>query len=221
VKNCAVLVLIIILMFSQWARAGAVQDQSGLEVYRDSKYGYAFQYPPGWDLRKLPEGAANDDVRVLLQTPNGNSFMVVVEKGRQNPSKADFQSDPNRQAYVDKLIQQTTQQVYRTVGRNLGAVESKIGERTDLSNDRGIRFYVSTLHKMKAGDPVVVAGIHCYPFSRPYSISFMMTALFDRGAEKDNAVMTAVFNSFQLLNGPADTPGGPTPTAPSNQNKAQ
>jgi hypothetical protein len=33
--------------------------------------------------------------------------------------------------------------------------------------------------------------------------------------------MTAVFNSFQLLNGPADTPGGPTPTAPSNQNKAQ
>jgi hypothetical protein len=217
IKQCTLLFFALGLV----AQSGAfslAQEQPKIAEYRDPEYAYTFQYPAHWQLKRLPEGAANDEVRVSLQTPNSDSFMVIVEKRGQNPTKAEFQSDPERKTRVDKLINETMQQIYRTVARNLGAVETKIGEKTDLSNDAGIKFYVSTLHKMKAGEPVIVAGIHSYPFSKPYSISFMMTAFFDPGAEKDNAVMTAVFNSFHLLE-PAESPAGSGSTDPSKSSQ--
>jgi len=188
-----------LFLTAQFASFLGAQEQPTVAEYRDPEYAYSFQYPAHWKLKKLPEGAANDDIRVSLQTPSGDSFMVIVEKRGQNPSKAEFQADPKRSARVDKLIDETTREIYRTVARNLGAVETKFGEKTDLSNDAAIKFYVSSLNKMKAGEPIIVAGIHSYPFSKPYSISFVMTAFFNPGAEKENALLRAVFNSFQLL----------------------
>jgi hypothetical protein len=173
-------------------------EQPELTQYCDPQYGYCFRYPPDWQLRTLPEGAANEDIRVLLQSPKGNSFMVIVEKRGQNMSKAEYDADSNRQSYVTKLMQQTSDQIYQTIAKNMRAVESKVGERTDLSNEAGIKYYISTWHKMKTGKPVIVAGIHSHPFSKNYSVNFMMTAFFDSAAEKDNAMMTAVFNSFRL-----------------------
>ena len=173
-------------------------EQPELAHYCDPQYGYCFRYPADWQLRTLPEGAANEDIRVLLQSPKGNSFMVIVEKRAENISKAEFDADTSRQSYVNKLIEQTSQQIYQTIAKNMGAVESKVGERTDLSNEAGIKYYISTWHKMKTGKPVVVAGIHSHPFSKNYSVNFMMTAFFDSAAEEDNAMMTAVFNSFRL-----------------------
>jgi hypothetical protein len=196
------------------------QEQPTIAEYRDPEYAYSFQYPGHWKLKKLPEGAANDEVRVSLQTPGGDSFMVIVEKRGQNPTKAEFQSDPNRSVRIDKLIDETTQEIYRTVARNLGAVETKFGEKTDLSNDATIKFYVSSLNKMKVGEPIIVAGIHLYPFAKPYSISFMMTAFFNPGAEKENALMRAVFNSFQLVDEAQPTNGtGSTDPPKGNQPK--
>jgi hypothetical protein len=209
IKQCAVLFYGLALL--TLTSVTLAQEAPKVAEFRDPEYAYSFQYPAHWQLRKLPEGAANEEVRVSLQTPSGDSFMVIVEKRGQNPTKSEFRSDPERKVRVDKLIEETTQQIYRTVARNLGAVETKIGETTDLSNDAGIKFYVSTLHQMKAGEPVIVAGIHSYPFSKPYSISFMMTAFFDPKAEKDNAVMTAVFNSFHLIEGESSGGSGPTP----------
>jgi hypothetical protein len=208
IKPCAVLLLGLFLMARCVSILGA-QEQPTIAEYRDPEYAYSFQYPAHWKLKKLPEGAANDDIRVSLQTPGGDSFMVIVEKRGQNPTKAEFNSDPKRSARVDKLIDETTEEIYRIVARNLGAVETEFGEKTDLSNDAAIKFYVSSLNKMKAGEPIIVAGIHLYPFSKPYSISFMMTAFFNPGAEKENAVMRAVFNSFQLVE-PAQPSGGPS-----------
>ena len=210
IKQCARLIAVVFLV-TQSVGVGVAEDQPKIAEYRDLEYAYRFQYPAHWQLRKLPEGAANEEIRVSLQTPSGDSFMVIIEKRGQNPTKTEFHSDPERKVRVDKLIEETTQQIYRTVARNLGAVETKIGETTDLSNDAAIKFYVSTLHQMKAGEPVIVAGIHSYPFSKPYSISFMMTAFFDPKAEKDNAVMTAVFNSFHLIEGESSAGSGPTP----------
>jgi len=198
IKGSAVLFFGLFLT-AQFASFLGAQEQPTVAEYRDPEYAYSFQYPAHWKLKKLPEGAANDDIRVSLQTPSGDSFMVIVEKRGQNPSKAEFQADPKRSARVDKLIDETTREIYRTVARNLGAVETKFGEKTDLSNDAAIKFYVSSLNKMKAGEPIIVAGIHSYPFSKPYSISFVMTAFFNPGAEKENALLRAVFNSFQLL----------------------
>ena len=213
IKQCLVLFFGLFFMARFLSVVGA-QEQPTVAEYRDPEYAYSFQYPAHWKLKKLPEGAGNDEVRVSLQTPSGDSFMVIVEKRGQNPSKAEFQSDPNRSARVDKLIDETTQEIYRTVASNLGAVETKFGEKTDLSNDAAIKFYVSSLNKMKAGEPVIVAGIHSYPFSKPYSISFMMSAFFNPDAEKENALMRAVFNSFQLLE-PAESSSRPGSTGSS------
>jgi hypothetical protein len=196
IKQCALLVYTLSLL--TFASVTLSQEAPKLAEYRDPEYAYSFQYPAHWQLKRLPEGAANDEVRVSLQAPSGDSFMVIVEKRGHNPSKAEFHSDPERKARVKKLIDETTQQIYQTVARNLGAVETKVGEKTDLSDQSAIKFYVSTLHKMKVGEPVIVAGIHAYPFSKAHSISFMMTAFFNPSAEKENAVMTAVFNSFEL-----------------------
>lgn len=205
IKQCAV--FFGLFFIAQLVSVIGAQEQPTVAEYRDPEYAYSFQYPAHWKLKESPEGAVNDDVRVSLQTPSGDSFMVIVEKRGQNPSKAEFQSDPKRSARVDKLIDETTQEIYRTVARNLGAVETKFGEKTDLSNDAAIKFYISALNKMKAGEPVIVAGIHSYPFSKPYSISFIMTAFFNPDAEKENALMRAVFNSFQLLD-PAESSSG-------------
>ena len=57
---------------------------------------------------------------------------------------------------------------------------------------------------MKQGKPVIVAGIHAFPFGKRYSVNFMMTAFLDPGAKKENALLTAVFNSFHLLGEPAN-----------------
>ncbi len=213
IKGSAVL-LFELFLTAQFVSILGAQEQARVAEYRDPEYAYRFQYPAHWKLKKLPEGAANDEVRVSLQTPSGDSFMVIVEERGQNPSKAEFQSEPKRSAWVDKLIDETTQEIYRTVARNLGAVETKFGEKTDLSNDAAIKFYVSSLNNMKVGEPIIVAGIHAYPFSKPYSISFMMTAFFNPGAEKENALMRAVFNSFQLVE-PAEPSSGPGSTDPS------
>lgn len=215
IKQCARLMAGLFLV-AQSVGVGIAEEQPKMAEYRDLEYAYGFQYPAHWQLKKLPEGAANEEVRVSLQTPSGDSFMVIVEKRGQNPTKSEFHSDPERKVRVDKLIEETTQQIYRTVARNLGAVETKIGEQTDLSNDAAIKFYVSTLHQMKVGESVIVAGIHSYPFSKPYSISFMMTAFFDPKAEKDNAMMTAVFNSFYLLEA-AESSGGSGSTPPTGK----
>ena len=217
IKASAVL-LFGLFLTAQVARFLGAQEQPAAAEYRDPEYAYSFQYPAHWKLKKLPEGAANDDIRVSLQTPSGDSFMVIVEKRGQNPSKTEFESDPKRSARVDKLIDETTHEIYRTVARNLGAVETKFGEKTDLSNDAAIKFYVSSLNKMKAGEPIIVAGIHSYPFSKPYSISFVMTAFFNPDAEKENALMRAVFNSFQLVE-PSESPNEPGFTDPSKGNQ--
>ncbi|MGH7929967.1 MAG: hypothetical protein ACREQV_19490 [Candidatus Binatia bacterium] len=55
---------------------------------------------------------------------------------------------------------------------------------------------------MKTGSPVVVAGTHVYPFSKAYSVNFMMTA-FHRRNDAESQLLTAVFNSFRMLDAPA------------------
>jgi tRNA(Ile)-lysidine synthase TilS/MesJ len=54
---------------------------------------------------------------------------------------------------------------------------------------------------MKTGNPVIVAGTHVYPFAKDYSVNFIMTA-FHRGKAPENQLLTAVFNSFRLLDSP-------------------
>jgi hypothetical protein len=65
---------------------------------------------------------------------------------------------------------------------------------------------------MKEGKPIIVAGIHSFPFDKDYSINFTMTTFWDPAAAQENEMMTGVFNSFRLRGEPPA--GGDLKTRP-------
>jgi hypothetical protein len=201
---CATLCLGLLLA----AGVNLAQESPNFEEYRDTEYGYAFRYPADWELRKLPEGAANKEMRVALRGVNGSFFTVVVSKSEKKLSRTEFEKDPRRSKLVDEMIRQTIEQIYRAITKNIGAEGMKIGERRDLSNAAGVKFYISTLNARKAGKPIIVAGIHLFPFARNYSFNFMMTAFLDPAAKKENELMITVFNSFHVLSEPSNSRTG-------------
>ena len=138
----------------------------------------------------------------MLQGPNGSSFMAIVEtSGAKNAGKDDSAGE-ERKARVEALMSQAIEQVYKTVAANIKAVAMTVGERRDISNGVAIKFYISTLHQMPAGKPIIVAGIHSYPFGKDYAVSFIMTAFSESTTGKDQETLIGVFNSFRLLGEP-------------------
>ena len=97
------------------------------------------------------------------------------------------------------LMSQAIEQVYKSVAANIKAVAMTVGERRDISNGVAIKFYISTLHQMPNGKPIIVAGIHSYPFGKDYAVSFIMTAFSEATTGKEQETLIGVFNSFRLL----------------------
>jgi hypothetical protein len=197
-KARAGILLRALLIFAFAAGYGAAQEPGQLSEFRDQRFGYHFLYPSEWKLEKLPEGETNPGMRVRLHGPSGSSFVVIIERTAQPLSKLDFHADPKARKRVEAMMRQTLDQTYRAISKSLGAVSMKTGERRDLSDEHGIKFYLATLNQMKTGSPVIVAGTHTYPFFKDYSINFLMTA-YHRGDAAESALLTAVFNSFRML----------------------
>ena len=194
--------------------ATAALAQPKIEEFYDKDYGYSFQYPAGWRLQNLPEGEANRDIRAMLQGPNGSSFMAIVEKnGTKNVEKDDAAAEAHK-ARVESMMSQTIEQVYKTVAANIKAVEMTVGERRDISNGVAIKFYISTLDKMPNGKPIIVAGIHSFPFGKDYAVSFIMSAYAEGVPANEQETLIAVFNSFRLLGEPPAAAGSVTPAVP-------
>jgi hypothetical protein len=194
-----------------WFLSGipAAEAQKGMKEYWDKDYNFTFRYPAGWKLRQLPEGETNREIRVITQAPDGGSLMVVIQKLKKptgNPG--------DRAAAVEKMAQQTIDEIYRTISKNIQASGMKIGEIRDISSQAALKYYVSTLHAMKAGHPIIVAGIHALPFGKDFRIDFILTAPWDSAAKKENEAMMLAFNSFQLLgeNGSSANPSDSRPS---------
>jgi hypothetical protein len=190
------------------ASYGLAQDRGPLREFLDEEFGYRFLFPADWKLERLPEGEANPGMRVRLQGPGGSSFVVIVERTGQPLSKVEFEADRKADKRVEAMMRQTLEQTYRTISKSLGALDMKIGERRNLTDDNAIKYYLATLNRMKTGSPVIVAGTHAYPFFKDYSINFIMTA-FQRGNAAEIQILTAVFNSFALLANAAPPPKAP------------
>jgi hypothetical protein len=186
--------LLLVIIFANSAPSAAEIE---VREFYDKEYGYEFQYPANWKIRPLPEGQANNAVRVMLQGPNAGSFTVVIDKTKR-PKKSEFVDPIERTRRVDEMMQQTVEQIYRSISAGIKALRMKVGERRDLSNEFGVKFYIATLHTMKEGKPIIVAGIHSFPFDKDYSINFTMTTFWDPAAAHENEAMTGVFNSFRL-----------------------
>jgi hypothetical protein len=176
--------------------------QMNVQEYYDRDYGYVFQYPASWKLQRLPEGDANKDIRLLLQGADGSSFMVVIDKTKTTLKKTDFENGSERTKRVGAMMQQTITQIYQSISESIKAVNMKVGERRDLSNEFGVKFYIATLNEMKNGKPIIVAGIHAFPFNKDYSVNFTMTTFYDPAATQENERLAEVFNSFRLIGEP-------------------
>lgn len=183
----------------------------GVQEYYDRDYGYVFQYPDSWKLQQLPEGDANRDFRLLLQGTEGSSFMVVVDKTKTTLKKADFENGSERTQRVGAMMQQTITQIYQSISENIKAANMKVGERSDLSNEFGVKFYIATLNEMKNGKPIIVAGIHAFPFNKDYSVNFTMMTFYDPAAIQEHQRLMEVFNSFRLI---GESQAGDSPPKP-------
>jgi hypothetical protein len=175
------------------------QAQKGMKEYWDKDYNFTFLYPAGWKLRQLPEGDANREIRAVAQAPDGGSFMVVIQKLQEPTEKPAAESSRASAAVVEQMARQTIEEIYRTISKNIQATGMKIGEIRDISSQAALKYYISTLHRMKAGNPIIVAGIHALPFGKAYRVDFMMTAPWNSAAEKENQAMMMAFNSFHLV----------------------
>jgi len=190
----AIIVASVFIAVRPASRIAAAQTMP--KEYHDRQYGYSFQYPNKWRLVPLPEGEANPNMRLILNGIEGSSFMVVVEPREQKTVKQE--SAEKQKELVAQLMTQTIEQIYRRITLNLKATVMTVGERRDLSNDVGHKFYIATLHKMPAGKPIIVAGIHALPFGKNYSINFIMNAFWDGKSGEEEKILLGVFNSFRL-----------------------
>lgn len=199
---CSLLAVLVLAKFQP------VDAQLNVQEYSDPEYGYFFKYPAAWKLQRMPEGDANKDIRVRLQGPNNSSFMVIIDRTQTILSKTDFENSSDRTQRVTEMMQQTIAQIYQSISASIQALDTKVGERRDLSNDLGVKFYLATFHTMKQGKPVIVAGIHAFPFDKDYSINFTLTAFWNPAATEENQMLIEVFNSFRLI-GESQTNSGP------------
>ena len=195
------------------ARVMPATAQIRFEQFFDHDYEYSFQYPATWAIRKLPEGAANKEVRVALRGPNGSSFTVIVEKADKTTTKKEFEAKPKRKEFVEAMMAETLEQIYKSISRNIKATDMTVGEHRELSTDAAVKFYITTRHTTPDGKSIVVAGIHAFPFAKDYAINFLMTAFLEKTSNADMDALLFVFNSFRLSGEPNILEGHPGPAA--------
>lgn len=193
-----------------------VTAQTRIDQFVDSEYNYSFEYPSDWHIRKLPEGEKDKSVRVALQGPNGSSFTVVVDKADKKTTREEFQGNPQRKEVVAAMMRDTVEQVYNAISQNIKASHMTVGEQRDLTSEKAIKFYIATRNSVADEKSVIVAGIHAFPFSKDYSVNFLMTALLTGTTKADIEALTVVFNSFHFGDEPTllETRPGPAAKAP-------
>jgi len=168
--------------------------------YTDNEYNYTFKFPSDWTEKEVVEQDELGEVRVLLQGPRASSIMVLVNtlgKGRKI-SKEHYNSIPNRNSFVNQMINFTVDQIYRTTSKKMNASKMIVVERQIRPSESGIKFYISTLHFIN-DVPLGLAGIHTIPFGQDHVIGFVMSSILDSRTMEDNETFKHIFNSFRLI----------------------
>jgi hypothetical protein len=84
------------------------------------------------------------------------------------------------------------------MSRTLNASRMSVLERKACDSNKGIRFYISTIHFIGGKPPIAVIGTHLQPFDKPYAIAFVMNVIADKKM-KDQKLYNDIFNSFHLV----------------------
>ena len=166
--------------------------------YFDHEYEFAFQFPADWKTQKNPPPGDAGEVRAFIKHPTKPMYvMAIVGDVGRSITRRKFEANPNRSAIVNAMIEWTIQGVYKKSSREIGAERMIVSEKRVVPSDGGIKFYISTAH-MKGKLLWLVAGIHILPYEKPYLVTFIMVTPVDKTANKDNEIITKVFNSFYV-----------------------
>ncbi len=198
-SGCKTISKFLFILFLMVGVSAGVVDARIME-YTDNDYNYTFKFPSDWTEKEVVEQDDFGEVRVLLQGPRASSIMVLVntlEKGKQI-SKEHFNSIPNRNSYVNQMMNFTVDQIYRSTSRKMNASRMIVIERQIRPSESGIKFYISTLHFIN-DVPLGLAGVHTIPFGQDYVIGFVMSSILDSRTMEDNETFKQIFNSFRLL----------------------
>jgi hypothetical protein len=193
-----IIVLALLAIFA--ANPQRLFAQSELSEFTDNEYDYAFRYPSSWKMRPPPPKGADDigEVRVFIGGPRAALTVTVGHHGK-NLSEAAYRSNPNSDQIINSLIEITIEQLYKKMSRTLNASRMSVLERKALDSNKGIRFYISTIHFIDGKPPIVVVGTHLQPFDKPYGIAFVMNVIADKKMKDDQKLYNDIFNSFHLL----------------------
>ncbi len=167
--------------------------------YVDQQYQFAFQFPADWKIEKDPPSGGAGKVRALIRHPTKPMHVIAMVGDLGTAiTKRQFESNPDRELAVDRMMELSIEQLYKKTSRDIGADRMLVSEKRVQPSDTGIKFYISTSH-IKGNMTMLMAGIHIVPFEKPYMVTFTMIAPVDRTATKDNETITRVFNSFHVL----------------------
>ena len=187
------------ILFLMVGVSAGVVDARIME-YTDNDYNYTFKFPSDWTEKEVVEQDEFGEVRVLLQGPRASSIMVLVntlKKGKQI-SKEHFNRIPNRNSFVNQMMNFTVDQIYRSTSRKMNASRMIVIERQIRPSESGIKFYISTLHFIN-DVPLSLAGVHTIPFGQGHVIGFVMSSILDSRTMEDNETFKQIFNSFRLI----------------------
>ena len=179
---------------------GARIADARIMEYTDNEYNYTFKFPSDWKEKEVVELDGLGEVRILLQGARASSIMVLVNplgKGRRI-SKEHFNSIPNRNAFVNQMMNFTVDQIYRSFSKKMSASRMIVVERQIRPSESGIKYYISTLHFIN-DVPLGLAGIHTIPFGQNHVIGFVMSSILNSRTMEDNETFKHIFNSFRLL----------------------
>ena len=187
------------LLLKPHTQESEIGGEPRIEEYTDKNFGYSFQYPSDWKLRKSPSGYEIGEARVLLVGPSGSSVVALIGDVEKSISKDEFNNDPNNGEIVTQMMDQEIKQIYQPAAKDLGATRMLVAEKQILQSETSIQFYISTLNFVDTTTQITMAGIHAVPFGKDHMISFLGTTVLDSTMAEENETVSLILGSFHLL----------------------
>jgi hypothetical protein len=149
--------------------------------------------------------------RIVVRGPDRSVLTALVEKQESPITGEMFRSNPNRRALIKDLINGILDRIYRKISKESEATRMIVNKEKVYTSRIGIRFTIHTAHLFDEGPPMLLNGIHTFPFDKDYMVSFLMKTWVGRKSPGESERLTRIFNSFHLLQERNPSPPSPSP----------
>jgi len=113
-------------------------------------------------------------------------------------SESQLRNNPDSERIVKMLIDLSIDR-YKEMSKSFKASRMTVLESKLTPSNKGIRFYISTIHFIDGKPPIALIATHIHPFDKPYGIIFLMSVVADKHLKEDQMLYDNIFNSFHLV----------------------